>query len=238
MVDLQLKPARREKLADILYGQILEQIVSGTFAAGDRLPSENDICKAFEVSRPVVREALQRLQVDGLVIARQGAGTFVSHKPPGGLLASTPPQQVASVLRVTEVRIALETECARLAAERRSSAELAEIETRMHAFEHALATGEAGLEEDFAFHLAIAEATGNEVFPAVLESLKARIEDWMRSALNMTRLGSEERRRTIVEEHRNIFDAIARQQADQAALYTKFHLVEARRRLTDARRDR
>ncbi|MBN9058887.1 MAG: FadR family transcriptional regulator, partial [Rhizobiales bacterium] len=78
MVDLQLKPARREKLADILYGQILEQIVSGTFAAGDRLPSENDICKAFEVSRPVVREALQRLQADGLVIARQGAGTFVS----------------------------------------------------------------------------------------------------------------------------------------------------------------
>ena len=60
----------------------------------------------------------------------------------------------------------------------------------------------------------------------------------MRSALNMTRLGSEERRRTIVEEHRNIVDAIARQQPDQAALYTKFHLVEARRRLTDARRDR
>lgn len=237
MVDLQLKPARREKLADILYGQILEQIVSGTFAAGDRLPSENDICKAFEVSRPVVREALQRLQADGLVIARQGAGTFVSHKPPGGLLASTPPEQVASVLRVTEVRIAIESECARLAAERRSDAELSEIEARLGAFEQALQSGEAGLEEDFAFHLAIANATGNEVFPAVLESLKGRIEDWMRSALNMTRLGSEQRRRTIVEEHRNIFDAIASQQADQAALYTKFHLVEARRRLTDSRRD-
>jgi DNA-binding FadR family transcriptional regulator len=238
MVDLQLKPARREKLSDILYGQILEQIVSGTFAPGDRLPSENDICKAFEVSRPVVREALQRLQVDGLVIARQGSGTFVSHKPPGGLLETTPPQQVASVLRVTEVRIAIETECAHLAATRRSAAQLAEIEARQEAFEAALHAGAAGLEEDFAFHLAIAEATGNEVFPAVLESLKGRIEDWMRSALGMTRVGTEERRRALFSEHRNIVDAIARQQPDQAALYMKFHLVEARRRLTDARRDR
>ncbi|WP_018183792.1 FadR/GntR family transcriptional regulator [Kaistia granuli] len=238
MVDLQLKPARREKLSDILYGQILEQIVSGTFAPGDRLPSENDICKAFEVSRPVVREALQRLQVDGLVIARQGAGTFVSHKPPGGLLETTPPQQVASVLRVTEVRIAIETECAHLAATRRSAAQLAEIEARQAAFESALNTGAAGLEEDFAFHHAIAEATGNEVFPAVLDSLKGRIEDWMRSALSMTRVGSDERRRALFAEHRNIVDAISRQQADQAALYMKFHLVEARRRLTDARRDR
>ena len=82
MVGLQLTPPRKERLADILYGQIFEQILSGAFKEGDRLPTEHEISSAFDVSRPVVREALIRLQADGLIYARRGAGTFhLGHGP-------------------------------------------------------------------------------------------------------------------------------------------------------------
>ena len=81
MDDFRLEPGQRERLGDQLYGQILEQIVSGALKEGDKLPSENKICQAFGVSRPTVRAALMRLNADGLVITRQGSGTFLQKRP-------------------------------------------------------------------------------------------------------------------------------------------------------------
>ena len=75
---LVLERGHRVRLADQLYGQIFEQIVSGGLNVGDKLPSENEISERFGVSRPVVREALLRLRADGLITAHQGLGTFVA----------------------------------------------------------------------------------------------------------------------------------------------------------------
>jgi GntR family transcriptional regulator, transcriptional repressor for pyruvate dehydrogenase complex len=65
-------PVRQLKLADQLYEQILNRIVSGGMAVGSRLPSESQITELFGVSRSVMREALSRLQADGIVLSRQG----------------------------------------------------------------------------------------------------------------------------------------------------------------------
>ena len=70
-------PLRQSKLADQLYEQILAKIVSGALPEGGKLPSEGQLCELFGVSRPVVREALSRLQADGVVISRHGSGSFV-----------------------------------------------------------------------------------------------------------------------------------------------------------------
>jgi GntR family transcriptional repressor for pyruvate dehydrogenase complex len=67
-----LERGHRVRLADQVYGQIFEQIVSGGLNVGDKLPSENEISERFGVSRPVVREALLRLRADGLITAHQG----------------------------------------------------------------------------------------------------------------------------------------------------------------------
>ena len=61
-----MPPQRRGRLADHVYGRLLEDIVSGRYEVGDRLPAETELAETFEVSRPVVREALNRLQADGL----------------------------------------------------------------------------------------------------------------------------------------------------------------------------
>jgi DNA-binding transcriptional MocR family regulator len=78
---LPTSPIERPRLSDTIYGQLLDEIMAGRFSAGDRLPTENQLAQRFSVSRPVVREALQRLQTDGVVIARQGSGTYVQRSP-------------------------------------------------------------------------------------------------------------------------------------------------------------
>ena len=96
MTDLKLVPRRKERLGDLLYGQILEQITSGALKEGDKLPSESEICRSSQVSRPTVREALMRLSADGLITTRQGSGTYVRQRPPEALMRLASAPDVAS----------------------------------------------------------------------------------------------------------------------------------------------
>jgi GntR family transcriptional repressor for pyruvate dehydrogenase complex len=235
MSTIHLTPARRWRLADVLYGQLLMRIVNGDVAEGDRLPSEAEIGKMFGASRPVVRQALMQLQVDGLVYARKGAGTFVRMRPPARLNDFVEPADVASYLRSFELRTAVESEAARLAALRRTRSHLKTIKDAARALEDAITRKETGHEQDFAFHMAIAEATDNELFVCVLEELADTMHGSMAMGLSLTRTGSDLRRSQVLREHWQIADAIAAQDAEAASLYMRFHLLQTRSRATDAR---
>lgn len=228
---------RPVRLADILYGQIMQQIVAGNYVQGDKLPSENEICEAFSVSRPVVREAFQRLRADGLVYSRKGSGTYLNTRPPDNLVIVAPPSSLAGLMRTFEVRIAIEPECARLAATRRTSQNLAAMEAAFERQREAFDRGEDGQAEDFAFHMAIAEGAQNISFRPVFDAIADQISDFMRTTLSLTRIGSGERRRRVLEEHEQVLEAIRVYRADNAALFMQYHLVQARLRLTDLRRD-
>jgi DNA-binding FadR family transcriptional regulator len=235
MSTIHLTPARRWRLADVLYGQLLMRIVNGDVAEGDRLPSEAEIGKMFGASRPVVRQALMQLRVDGLVYARKGAGTFVRMRPPARLHDFAEPADVASYLRSLEVRTGLEGEAARLAALRRTRNDLKSIEDAARALEDAITRKETGHEQDFGFHMAIAEATDNELFPRLLDELADIMHGSMAMGLSLTRTGSDLRRRQVLKEHWQVADAIAAQDAEAASLYMRFHLLQTRTRTTDAR---
>ena len=235
MSTIHLTPARRWRLADVLYGQLLMRIVNGDVAEGDRLPSEAEIGKMFGASRPVVRQALMQLQADGLVYARKGAGTFVRMRPPARLHDFVEPADVASYLRSFELRSGLEGEAARLAAVRRTRNHLKAIEDAAHALDDAITRKETGHEADFGFHMAIAEATDNELFPRVLDDLADIMRGSMAMGLSLTRTGSDLRRSQVLKEHWQIADAIAAQDGEAAALYMRFHLAQTRLRATDAR---
>jgi GntR family transcriptional repressor for pyruvate dehydrogenase complex len=235
MSTIHLTPARRWRLADVLYGQLLMRIVNGDVAEGDRLPSEAEIGKMFGASRPVVRQALMQLQVDGLVYARKGAGTFVRMRPPARLNDFVEPADVASYLRSFELRTAVESEAARLAALRRTRSHLKAVKDAARALEDAITRKETGHEQDFGFHMAIAEATDNELFVRVLEELADTMHGSMAMGLSLTRTGSDLRRSQVLREHWQIADAIAAQDAEAASLYMRFHLLQTRTRTTDAR---
>ena len=73
-------PLRPVKLGDRVYEQILAQIVGGHYAEGARLPSETQLATAFSVSRPIVRDALARLNADGIILSRHGSGSYRSEE--------------------------------------------------------------------------------------------------------------------------------------------------------------
>ncbi len=228
---------KRGRLSDQIFGQIFERIVSGKLNVGDQLPSENELAEQFTVSRPVVREALMRLRADGLVTAHQGLGSFVSAQPASRLKALAAADNVAEYLRCQEVRIPLEGEAARLAALRRSEAQMQAIDATHARFAASADEGRINAEEDLAFHRAIADAASNEFFVSVLDSTHEAMSGFMRLTISLTRSGSARRAQKVLEEHTAIVEAIRARDGDRARVAMQFHLDQARQRLINRERD-
>src|ERR1700675_1934560 len=158
-------------LADRVTTVLLEKIKGGEFPAGTRLPTQSVISERFGVSRTVVREAISRLKSDGLVEVRQGSGTVVreANRTTAFRLDIDPKDSIEAVLRVTELRRGVEAEAAALAAQRRTRAQLADIKRALGAIDAAVKQNRDGVNEDLAFHIAISQATGNPLYPSLLE---------------------------------------------------------------------
>lgn len=233
MDESTLKIRKRMTLADQLYGQILEQIVSSTLQQGDKLPSENQICTAFGVSRPVVREALRRLQDDGLIEARRGVGSFVRRRPPQGLIQFATADTVSGLMRALEARMSFEAAAARFAAMRAGQRDISRLRIALVGLEERMRERLPASDADFDFHIAVAEASKNEVFVTLLQAVREAIERAMNVAQGLTRGGSENRIQRVMQEHRQIYEAIVARDPDAAGLNMAHHLLQARQRVTD-----
>lgn len=228
-----LKIKKRQTLADQLYGQILEKIVSNTLRRGEKLPSEHQIATAFGVSRPVVREALRKLQEDGLVEARRGVGSFVRRRPPEKLIQFAKSGSVASLMRAMEARMVVEAATARLAALRANQDDLVAIEKTLLELETSMMARTPSVDADYQFHRAIAKASGNDVFTDMLDSTRETIKQAIDVAQKLTREGSQARIDTVMREHREILEAIKAGDSEAAGVSMSYHLLQARHRVTD-----
>ena len=173
-VGLALRPvAPPRNLTREIAERIAEHIASAKLAPGTKLPTEQAMVAAMGVSRTVVREAVAALRADGLVVTRQGAGAFVApdaERRPFRLALDGLPS-IAEVLEIMELRASVEVEAAGLAASRATAAARRRVAQALDAINAALERGESAIDEDFAFHRAIAAATGNPQFPHFLEYL-------------------------------------------------------------------
>lgn len=231
-------PVERPRLSDTVYGHLLEEIMAGRFTVGDRLPTENQLAQRFSVSRPVVREALQRLQTDGVVMARQGSGTYVQRSPSQRVAELTSQHSLHEVLQVMELRMALEELAARLAARNRTDGQLQTIENARRALGVVFGQGPAAKEADYAFHHAIAAASGNGLLVEALDQLSDRVKGALNVTLSLTRDASQQRRLRVLDEHDRIVHAIRVGDADSASIAMRYHLDQARNRLLDRHLDR
>jgi DNA-binding FadR family transcriptional regulator len=237
-IELPNSPIERPRLSDGVYGQLLQDIMAGGLSAGDRLPSENQLAQRFSVSRPVVREALQRLQSDGVVVARQGSGTYVQRSPSQRVAELTSDISLHEVLQSLELRMALEELSARLAARHRTEEQLRAIEQARLALAKVFGQGQLAKEADYAFHRAIAIASGNSLLAQALEQLSDRVMGGMNVTLSLTREASDQRRDRVLDEHDRIVHAIRVGDADSAAIAMRYHLDQARNRLLDRQLDK
>ncbi|MFD1798091.1 FadR/GntR family transcriptional regulator [Paracoccus aurantiacus] len=232
-IGVSTAPLRKRRLADEIYAQILLQLSTGQYKAGDRLPTEKELSASFDVSRPVVREALQHLQNDGLIDARRGSGTFVRRLPPHEMAHYTDDARIAQYIRAYEVRRGLEVEAARLAALRINQTHRRRIGQALAVMEDTIRSGEPGMEADFQFHLEIARATENDLFEKQLMFLRPDMLGTMRIASTITITRSDDRKERVLQEHRDIFQAISAGDAELAKLYMNYHLISVRNRIID-----
>jgi GntR family transcriptional repressor for pyruvate dehydrogenase complex len=223
------------RLSDRLAALIEAQIDGGKLATGDRLPTEQQLAMAHGVSRTVVREAVHQLQSQGLVRSRQGSGVFVTRPPSHRALAFDPKllESMTAVVQMVELRRVIEGEMAALAAVRATRTQLAALKRSLLAIDEATERGELGVEQDLAFHRAIAEATGNPQFVRLLGIL----EDYLRDAMTVTK-GNESKRADFMaqvrREHRAILAAIVARNAKAARVAAIEHHLNGERRLIDS----
>lgn len=222
---------RPAKLSDRVYGGIVERILKGEYAEGERLPSELQLAEMNGVSRPVVREALSRLREDGLVHSQRGAGSYVKRRPERAMLDFAPLESLADMQRCFEFRAALEGESARTAAMHGSPSALKEIERALQRLKACIEAGALGVEADFAFHLAIARATNNRFFSDTLMSLKAQINFGQNLARNLGLRRPGQHLPEVQQEHTRIFAAIHARQPEQACQCMREHIGNSRRRV-------
>ncbi len=224
-------PADRSKLSDGLYESILGAIIDGEFPEGTKLPTENELAARYAVSRPVIREALARLRYDGIVTSRRGAGSFVVRRPREPLRGGDRVTSVADIQRCFEFRTVLESEIAGLAAERAEEADIARIAATYERLASAMETGADAIEEDVAFHFALAQATGNHFFVSAL----AGVENQMRFAIEFGKMLSTVspgvRLGKVIREHREVLDAVRRKDPAAARAAMGRHLSNSRRRV-------
>ncbi len=221
----------RVKRGEEVYERIRGRILDSTYAQNSRLPSEPRLCEEFGVSRPVIREALARLRVEGLILSRQGAGTFVRAASMSGEDRLAPVRNLSDIRQCFDFRVALEGEAAFHAAQNRDDSDLAAIREAFDAFANARGRGEPSDDLDFAFHVAIAEATHIYFFASVIASMRPHIMVGMELAEELSGIGSTERMRHVLAEHEEIFEAIREMRANDARLAMRCHIDASRHRL-------
>jgi DNA-binding FadR family transcriptional regulator len=219
----------RQGLTHRVIAELREKIAGGELKPGDKLPTEQALIRHFGVSRTVIREAIAGLRADGLVLPRQGVGVFVLEPEAANAelpLLTLPTRKISDIIESLELRTAVEVEAAGLAAARCSPAQEAEIHSRLKDFEVRVKAGEPTAAEDFAFHVAIAEAANNQQFKEFLAFLGRRTipRSQLRQAVgaSIDPPASDDK---LYGEHCAIFEAILARDPEAARAAMRRHLA-------------
>lgn len=218
------------KLSDIVYARIVGGIASGDYPVGSKLPTENELAELLAVSRPIVREALARLRDSDIVISRRGSGTYVRRAPIASDRKLAPLSSISDMRRCLEYRVSLEGENAFHAAKARAPSTNDMLAMALGRLERGIEREEISIDDDFAFHFAVAEATGNRFFIAAMAAMRDAIMAGMTITRNFALLGSRERVLELHKEHVEIFAAIEARNPEAARTAMRVHLENAIKR--------
>ncbi|MFH9943893.1 FadR/GntR family transcriptional regulator [Streptomyces murinus] len=179
---MPLSHPRRSALSEQVIAELRNQIATGEWPVGSRIPTEPELVEQLGVARNTVREAVRALAHNGLLDIRQGSGTYVlATSELAGVMhrrfADADPRHIA------EVRATLESAAAKLAAERRTEKDLKQLDALLLRREEAWESGEAEsfVAADATFHLAVVGASHNEVMTAMYADLGELLRDALRA---------------------------------------------------------
>ncbi|PAV29596.1 GntR family transcriptional regulator [Virgibacillus profundi] len=225
---MEYKSIRAKKVYEEVADSLLEMLKTGVLKQGDKLDSVDRMAVHFNVSRSTIREALSGLRAKGIVETRQGEGTYITKFDPStfsipietGLLMNQ-----EDIKELNEVRKILEVGAARSATIHHQLEDLKPMEEALLAMEQANGEGMIGEQADLDFHMAVADATHNQM----LINLVRSVSDTMVMSMRETRRllwQSEEGMTSLLREHQLIFEAIKSRQMDLADKNMLSHLLE------------
>lgn len=224
--DIPAAPARPSRLlSDKAYEDLMQLLGTPGFEPRARLPGETALAQRLGVSRPVLRQAFARLRDEGRIHARKGSGTFVTEAMPQVKpLSLGTLQNIADIRAFLEFRCFMEGEAAARAALMRNVDEMHQVSRCRERFEQALADGSDAIEEDIAFHDAVAQACGNRFFSMTMTALAPQTRFSIGLSRSLAGRPRDTRRAGVCQEHAAVEQALARQDAAAARQAMEAHL--------------
>lgn len=212
-LDPAKRTRKRSSYADSVYAKLKADILDGGMEPGERL-LEDELSTRFHVSRTPVREALNRLEADGLVVDRPGRGVIVTEFGED------------EILEGYVIRGVLEGVAARLAAQRASEIDIHRLELLLDALEKARDDGDldTAIRLSADFHAQLWQLAGNRRLLKLMRDIEATMGRYQR--LTMAQPGRTDR---AIQEHREILDAIRAHDGDRAEALGRAHMQEAQR---------
>lgn len=220
--------------SDATFRQILALIYDGQLAPGERLPPERELAGLFDVSRPTIRDALNRLEARGFVDRRTGSGNYVCSSLPESIRSPMEEgvrEKLVTLQQIIDVRKPMEIWAAGEAARCCNREQLASLRRTLDAMSRSGAgrktksSEEAYFQADIRFHMIIAQMTGNPVYVHLIRFLT----DLIRTSLSISQeiidnAFSEEN----TERHRAVYESIAAGDSATAAqaMAEHFEFVE------------
>ena len=171
---------KRSSTSELVMKEILDSIQSGALKPGDKLPTEHELTKMFGVGRSSLREAMSALVLVGYIEVIQGRGTFVKKDLQSLDLSAfelRDIQAAASIIDIIEIREILECNTARLAARRADSNDIHRMQTILARMKKNADNIKRFSEHDFDFHVALAEASGNEMILQMMKFIVKKVHE-------------------------------------------------------------
>ena len=230
---MQLEAIDRHTTADLVVERIARVIKDRKLSAGERLPGEHELVEQLKVSRPILREALARLQSMGLVDIQRGRGTFVGSATSLAncvrLLRSAVSISPKELRSYAELRSAIEVQAARQAAERASEEQVAELAALLKQLDDDELPYPVALELDFQFHRKLLDIAGNVLMQNLMEVIYEFVLTQMARTTPSQRDNQMGRRL-----HKTILKAVREHAPDAAAEAMQQHMQAVLDRLTPA----
>ena len=228
-----IQPVRQTRIYSEIVDQVLLLIENGNVGVGDRLPSERQLAQQFNVSRSALREAMTALEVLGVVEIRAGVGIFIgsNERADRGSVVAQVSDLISEdgPLEILEVRAMFEPNVARLAAARRTDADLSTMDGMVRQMEVDLSSGREGWEPDWGFHKALAAATHNPFVELVADTLGQRMQNRLWKLMRSHNLEAEHRGHRYAHDHHAILEAVRQRDGDAAfrAMHAHIRMIQA-----------
>jgi len=216
---------RVDRVADKVEAQLRQLIADGALKVGDRLPSERELAARMGISRVSVRQAIQRLGLQGILETVHGGGSIVRNLTEQEIrrpIERFIQEDRRRVMELVELRAFLETWAAHEAARHRTAQELEAIAAYIGRMARGLGKGKTDFELDFKLHMEIASATHNAIYIHLIDNIHHLIRYSIKVHHEEVFCSREDQVRLLAQ-HRRILQAIRDRKPEAAAAAMKEH---------------